>query len=183
MSGGSPLHKPNGTDAKLLGAFRNSAPQSPSIPLHPRIRDVGEGDAHGCFVATLLHAAVVDHLAAVTGAQLVEGASRRWCFSVSAPAGPTMPGGVPVTVSALALAPPASWNNCGVWLPCSQRRVRTTPTFWIRQPGSGRPAECQSRSIRWMRVMVVSVSTVCASTDHDGPLTKPSCRVSEPVSR
>ena len=52
---------------------RNVKPIKPSIPLHPRIRDVGEGDAHGCGVAALLHAAIVDHLAAVASAQLVEG--------------------------------------------------------------------------------------------------------------
>ena len=46
---------------------------SSSIPLQRRIRDVGEGDAHGCLIPTLLHAAVVDHLAAIAGAQLVEG--------------------------------------------------------------------------------------------------------------
>ena len=34
---------------------------------------MGEADAHGRLVATLLHAAVVDHLAAVACPQLVEG--------------------------------------------------------------------------------------------------------------
>jgi len=43
------------------------------IPLHPRVRDVGEGDALGRGVTASQHAAVAGHLAAVAGAQFVEG--------------------------------------------------------------------------------------------------------------
>ena len=51
-----------------------------SIIPHPDIREVGEGDALGGGVAALLHAAIVDHLVAVAGAQLVESGIKALVF-------------------------------------------------------------------------------------------------------
>ena len=74
-----PLCIPMGQSTAMICPALSSGVEGtlpPSVLLQPQFRDVGEADAHRCFVPALLHAAEVDHLAPVAGSQLVEGGGR-----------------------------------------------------------------------------------------------------------